>query len=113
LADTFEILGDEFLARGETAAAIEAYLKFFAIAEELAFREPNNRDRQLAMTVSNWKLAFMGDNTVGRFEQVVRCLENLKNEGKLDPYQLEWLSEAARTLAQLNGSRFVGDTPNK
>jgi hypothetical protein len=109
LAATYEMIADELRGQGRTGEAIEAYLRFFAIAEELADRDPGDRERQIALVASNWKLASLGDNAAKRLADVVTQLCRLKEKHMLDPERLEWLPKAEKELARAVASRGSPD----
>lgn len=106
LADQFEQEGDRLLDGGLFAQAMDAYRRFHAIAEELAERNLESCDRRLALVVSNWKLAALGEFSEGRFMEVVNHLHALKNTNQLLANELCWLPEAEKELALLQERHF-------
>jgi hypothetical protein len=112
-AAIYELIGDPQLKAGQTADALISYHRFFAIAETLADRDSGDRDIQLALVTSNWKLASLCDNANARIASVVTGLQKLQSRNMLAPQELQWLPKAKRELPRLNGRKIACAPPDQ
>ena len=89
------------VAQGNLQDALKSFRDHLAIADRLAKADPNNAGWQVDLVVSNWKLANLRDDAVGRFKFIVATLHKLDEENKLTAEQTKWLPVAEEQLAKL------------
>lgn len=101
-------IGDVRMEQGNMPAALEAFLESLRLSEQIAAREPENPEAQIAMANSlfyvgyvHWKRGELSEAR-GIFESIVPVVRNVSER---DPENPKWLIEEA--YAQTNLGRVL------
>ena len=94
-------VGDVLVAQGDLAGALAAYREGLDIRRALAAKDPGNTEWQTDVVLSLWRLALVGDDPHGRWNEALLILNRLKSQGRLTPAQQGWIGQIEGELAKL------------